>query len=122
MEKRFIERYFVNNEKKIVVCKLENCENSLNCDMNHKGWEVRDDFKIPDSFIGKAKCSSEDVFDVEIGKKIAYKRAIAKLSTAKKKTLEKLIVKYQKIVDILKEDASELISHYERLIDIQNNN
>lgn len=87
----FYTNYFVNEEKKVVVCKLENCAGSLVCDMCEQGYPHHPDLVIADTFIGKAVCAPEDTFDVEIGKKIAYKRAVAKLFTAKYKTAERFL-------------------------------
>lgn len=109
-------RYFVDTEKKVVVCKLENCSNALICDMCHKGWPGDADFLIKDSFIGKAKCSSEDVFDENIGKKIAYKRAIAKVFEAKRKVLKAFVTDYKRVTDELVKDTSKLIAKYENIV------
>lgn len=87
----FFENYFVNEEKKIVVCKLENCAGSLLCDLCEQSYPHHPDLIIADTFVGKAKCAPEDTFDVELGKKIARERAIAKLFRAKLKTLSRFM-------------------------------
>jgi len=59
-------KYFVNPEKKTVVCIIT----------------VQDDyFREIHCFEGKAKCSPEDTFDEETGRKIAQKRAYIKMKT-----------------------------------------
>ena len=59
-------KYYVNPEKKTVVCVIT----------------IRDDyFGQTHRFEGKAKCSPEDVFDENIGRKIAQNRAFIKMKT-----------------------------------------
>ena len=60
-------KFFVNEDKKAVVC--------LITITRHKGLPNQ-------TFIGKAKCSPSDTFDVEKGKDIAYVRALLKLKKA----------------------------------------
>ena len=108
-----IERYFVDEEKKVVVCKLEMCAEELICDMCHKNWPGDVNLLINDTYTGKAKCSSDDTFDVELGKKIAFKRAVAKLNTAKRKTLARFVANFTKIQKDLERDSASLIAKYE---------
>lgn len=85
------EQYFTGTNKdgyRVVVCKLTGCGNSLEEDLEKKGWEgyhgfFGGPFMLPDSFEGKAKCDPRDTYDEEIGKKIAKERALAKLARAK---------------------------------------
>lgn len=109
-------RYFINEEKKTVVCKLEDCGHTLICDMCHKGWPGHEAMIINDTFIGKAQCSLDDTFDVEIGKQIAYSRAVAKLFKAKRKALARFIEGNKKFIEDLSNDADKLISKYEGII------
>lgn len=113
---RFTERYFVDEEKKVVVCKLENCSNGLICDMCHKGWPGHEDLVIADEFTGKAQCSADDTFDVEVGKQIAYKRAVAKMFRAKRRALLNFMDANNKMVEALKRDTDKLIGKYEGTI------
>ena len=112
----FTERYFVDEKKKIVVCKLENCSNTLICDMCHKNWPGHEALVIDDVFTGKAKCSDEDTFDVEIGKRIAYKRAVTKLVNAKRRTLIDFLDANTKFMERLTADCNKLIGRYEGTI------
>lgn len=113
---RFTERYFVDEAKKIVVCKLENCSNALICDMCHKGWPGHQGLVIADEFTGKAQCSPDDTFDVEVGKQIAYKRAVAKMFRAKRRALIDFMTEEQKMIDSLVKDTTKLIGKYEGTI------
>lgn len=116
----FVERYFINEEKKTVVCKLENCFNGLVCDMCRKGYPGHPYMEIDDTFVGKAQCSPEDTFDVEVGKQIAYKRAIAKMTKAKKRALIDFVEGNKKFVENLCKDADKLIVRYENTINRKN--
>jgi len=106
-------RYFVDEEKKIVVCKIECCCHELIIDMARKGWPGDEALLLNHCYTGKAKCSSEDTFDVELGKKIAFKRAIAKLNVAKKRTLTRFISEFAKVQAKLEKDAKALADKYE---------
>lgn len=112
----FYERYFVNEEKKVVVCKLENCAGNLICDMCEKDYPYHPDLVISDTFVGMAKCSDEDTFDVELGKKIAYKRAVAKLFNTKKKTLERFMVEQAKAFKALENTTNKLANKYASVV------
>lgn len=108
----FNERYFINEEKKIVVCKLEGCAGNLICDMCEQGYPQHPGMLIADTFVGKAKCSPEDTFDVELGKKIAYKRAVAKLFSAKEKALGRFMDEQIKFFAQMSTDISKLRRKY----------
>lgn len=78
-------KYFVNKEKGIVVCKILNTQddflaymagsNNVIVENLWKTLYANPDFLMPKEFVGKAQVSSEDVFDEELGKQIAYSRA-----------------------------------------------
>lgn len=114
-------KYFVNEEKKIVVCKFIGCGYALNHDMRLKGYPCHPDFEIDDVIIGKAKCSEEDTFDVEIGKKIAYKRAYAKLVEKKSKALSRFIDANNKFMADLNAIAGKMTKVYSDIIDAKQN-
>lgn len=88
-------QYFVNEEKRVVVCKIYDDPESVIDDMAKYNM-VPGSMEAylyalgPSMFVGKAKCSAEDVFDVELGKRIAYKRAVAKMFQSKQKTLHRI--------------------------------
>lgn len=70
--------YYVNEEKRMVVCKLSDCDMGLVCDLCNMELPHGPEFAIPSSYVGKAWCMPGDTFDIELGKKIAFKRAYAK--------------------------------------------
>ena len=99
-------KFVVNEEKKIVICKLENCK-EIACNRLLKyapsifySWDL---CKIPDVFSGVARCAPEDEFDVEYGKKLALIRAKRKRGQAINKSLRKAVrMMEREIMDIKK--------------------
>ena len=107
-------QYFVNEEKKVVVAKIVGCSDGLACDMCRKGFPPIPNFEINDTFIGKAKCSPDDTFDEETGKKIAFKRAYKKYVMAKKKTVAAFLAENNKLVDEFNDTVKNLMDSYDR--------
>jgi hypothetical protein len=81
-------QYFIDEEKKVVVAKIIGTALDVSCDLCKLGYHEVPTV-IEDSYVGKAKCCPEDTFDVEVGKKIAFKRAFAKYTKAKHRELSK---------------------------------
>lgn len=79
-------QYFIDEEKKVVVAKIVGTAYDISCELCKLGYHEVPTI-IADSFVGKAKCSPDDVFDIEKGKKIAFKRAFAKYTRAKNREL-----------------------------------
>ena len=112
----FTERYFINEEKRTVVCKLEGCCNAVVEDMERKGYPFCPEFIIDDSFVGKAVCSEDDVFNEEIGRKVAYNRAIAKVNKAKKKALINFVTDFTNWTTEVVANTLKLVSKYETIV------
>ena len=108
--------YYVDEAKKVVVCKLTGCEGSLIYDMCQAGYPYHLDFLVNDSYVGKAKCSEDDTFDIEFGKKLAYQRAVAKLNTAKIKTLRRFKKEQVKCFNQLLSDMHKISDKCERIV------
>lgn len=74
-------KFFVNEEKRKVVCVLENTADAFEnfADQNFpifiSNLNIWEKVQMPDKFIGIATCSPDDEFDIEIGEKLAYSRA-----------------------------------------------
>mgnify|MGYP007013879424 CR=1 FL=1 len=79
-------RFYVNEAEGVVVCVIPDTEDMVidfiydNC--NHPDlslydsiWDIRAKLKMPKSFMGKAVCASEDVWNEETGRIIAFSRA-----------------------------------------------
>ena len=88
--------YFINEKKKVIVCKVEPyvVEEQFSFFTTRKGLDYKQSMaksffemcgETNTSFVGKAVCMAEDEFNVELGKKIAYDKAMLKLFDAKKK-------------------------------------
>ena len=106
--------YYVNKEKKVVVAKMTGCSNGLACDMCRKGYPAIPAFEIANAFIRKAKCSPDDTFDEETGKKIAFKRAYKKYVMAKKKAVAAFLAENNKLVDEFNDTVKNLMDSYDR--------
>lgn len=112
----FNERYFVDKEKGIVVCKLEGVAFSLNEDISKYGWPWSETLEINNVVTGKAVCASGDVFNEEVGKKIAFRKAYAKLNERKVKTLRKFIKAMTKSHNELVATVDKMLNKYDAAI------
>jgi len=73
-------KYFINKEERTVVCVLEQCEydfvdfvNRLDNPLTYA--PPRFSYRMPSTFRGRARCSKEDTWNEEYGKRLAYHRA-----------------------------------------------
>lgn len=106
--------FFVNEEKRTVVCKIPDTEEKLldfieenfNFKDFHYDWALTgkglNKMSLPRSFIGKAVCSEEDEWDEETGKMIAYSRA-------KDKFYKAFFVRANYFIQALDENLSNMI-------------
>ena len=108
--------YYINEASKVVVCKITGCEESLIRDIFKSGYPYHSDFLLNDSYVGKAKCSEDDIFDIEFGKKLAYQRAIVKLNTAKIKTLKSFEKEQVKYFNLLLNNMHKISDKCERIV------
>ena len=80
-------KFYVNEEERTIVCVIPYTRGMLSAFVyeNFK-WpdldfdyginsQLNDQLKMPSSFMGKAVCASEDEWNEELGKKIAFSRA-----------------------------------------------
>lgn len=111
--------YFINEEKKVVVAKIFGCYNGLYCDLCNAGYpDVNIDYleDMDDAVVGKATCSPDDVFDVEIGKKIAFKRAYMKYTRQKIRALNNYMKGFNEFIKEFTEDTNKLLDNYSNAI------
>lgn len=70
--------YYIDEEKRTVVCKLRGAMfdviDNLLSRCNYVDFE--NDYTMKDCYVGKAKCSPEDKWDKNAGKRIALCRAL----------------------------------------------
>ena len=97
-------RYIVNEEDRVVVAILSNCRydavHAANVWTGYHTWDNRNridvgvsrdnKYLIPDKFTGIAKCSNEDIWDEETGKKIARDRVLNKYHKSLNKAIRKI--------------------------------
>ena len=86
-------KFYVNEEERTIVCVIENTQDMvLDYIMDHFNFpdleldaaygKLREELKMPRSFIGKAVCSENDEWDVELGCLIAFSRMKNKVYTS----------------------------------------
>ena len=79
-------KFFVDEKNHIVTCVIEDTQYLFNrfCNKNFKinhdtcVWDYKDFFEkliMPNRFVGQARCSENDEWNVETGKLIAFSRA-----------------------------------------------
>lgn len=104
------QHFFVNAEKRIVVCKLIGCLTG----------PERDRWNYPSfncailTATGKAVCSSNDTFDVNVGKKIALAKAENAIYTKACHIIDEEIIKCNTYVEMLEpffDKANKVIMH-----------
>ena len=81
------EEYFVNEDTGTVTCVLRSRKTAAmdyinkhfaqnNLGIYYKAYNFNEKFHMPAKFVGLARCSEHDEFDVETGKRIARRRAM----------------------------------------------
>ncbi len=110
-------KFFVDEEKRTVVCVIENTRNkvldffNISTIWDRATQEVTFDpnsvlYKklcLPERFIGKAVCAPEDEWDEEVGRIIAFDRAKYKLNTS-------FFKRAQLYIDVINDKFNELIN------------
>ena len=90
-------RYIINEEKRTVVAIMEHCardaDDIFTHDFTAEGIDVlcyASNFKnyLKNTYRAKAKCSMDDEWDVEVGKKVAREKMLAKYYRDLAKTME----------------------------------
>lgn len=113
--------FYVNEEKRTVVCKLSDTAEAVLDDLVQNGYmpstpECYEDGLLKEGFTGKAKCSDEDTFDAEKGKRIAYKRAMAKYNRSKQKVVDRILRQQLKSFTNFSNTLDRLYKKYERIV------
>lgn len=70
--------YYIDEEKRTVVCKLRGAMfDVVDNLLSHCSYvDFENDYTMKDCYVGKAKCSPEDKWDKNTGKRIALCRAL----------------------------------------------
>lgn len=103
--------YLVNEEKKVVTC-------IVNCLFERKGYDVISEFQAacdPNAkmykrhrFVGTAKCSDTDVFDIAKGKELALARAKQKAFRQYRNIVKETLKKGSEIMELLQNELFKL--------------
>lgn len=102
--KNFDVNYIINEEKGIVVCIISDCEyNAIALvenatDIMVNPIDVPDIFFLSSQYKGIAKCVPEDTFNVEYGKKLAYRKAYVKYVSAFERKVKLITNDYKNYV------------------------
>ena len=120
-------QYIINEEKRTVTCIAWDCENDL---IEHLLKKSSDSFTLDiliqnceklllnHKYVGTAKCSPEDTFDVEIGKKIARAKMREKYTRDKFKAIDTFLDMLSPMYELFKDSFDAIIKSYDRNADI----
>ena len=106
-------KYYINEEKRTVTAVMEVNEDAI-FDYLDKKWNINLYFSkeskelkalyMPTKFVGVARCVEEDVFDPNIGKRIAREKALNKYYKSFRK---RILRAYQYFTGLMIEDISK---------------
>ena len=93
--------YNIDRKNKVVVAKLTGCHNDVNVEFTKRFLKndrlstievyPTNEMRLRKEYVGKCRFEADDVFDEELGKKIAKERCLKKYHTAKDKMYEKIM-------------------------------
>lgn len=111
--------YFVNLDKKIVICKLMPYTIAYDGPVN-KYIILTDNFFTECEcdgiiFTGKATCLEEDSFNVDFGMKLAYDKAMFKLLASKKRFFNKIINCLQEEIEAINQEVKRVDKAYDQI-------
>lgn len=117
-------KFFVDEEKRTVICVIENTSNLVRSFFNLNWWDedtgpshrvfitplvkLNRRMILPDRFIGKAVCAPEDEWNEEVGRLIAFDRAKMKLNTSFFKRAQEYVTE----IDIALGDMITKVNEY----------
>lgn len=106
-------KFYVNEEKGVVVCVLEDASYLLSAALYKKSYALwhmssEEDISLPNVFRGKAVCSPDDVWNEDVGKRLAFYRMRAKLLNAYFNKVQYIVDKVEKELDNFVEDVNNL--------------
>ena len=116
--------YIVFSDKKIVACRLWECEEiAINRIAKYIdiSQELKQSYMINTIYTGIAKCSEEDEFDVEQGKKIALTKARRERGRAANNTVKKFVKDMRKALDRLEVEGIHQLPDLKEIIRNNNN-
>ena len=117
-------KFFVDEEKRTVICVIENTSNLVRSFFNLNWWDedtgpshrvfitplvkLNRRMILPDRFIGKAVCAPEDEWNEEAGRLTAFDRAKMKLNTSFFKRAQEYVTE----IDIALGDMITKVNEY----------
>lgn len=132
----YITKYYVNKEKRTVVCVIESREydaldyiekglgdiNFYDTPMTKKNEK---NYLMPTRFVGVAKCSPQDEFNEETGRTLAFHRAKLKYDASFMRVVDYCIQQQCVVLDHMKNRFSHFLNkatehYYKRLSKLEN--
>ena len=99
-------KYVFVPQARLVKCILSDtrCEaidvlENMGCDGPWCGFPWDENYELPNQFVGVAHCAENDVWNPEIGKRVAYDKARAKLDRSLFKRLQHYVDEQEKSLD-----------------------
>ena len=96
-------KYVVVHQARLVKCILSHTRLDVIKSLDRMDcsypYESEDNYLLPDQFVGIARCSENDVWNPEIGKRVAYDKARAKLDRSLFKRLQRYVDDKEKTLD-----------------------
>ena len=96
--------YYIDKNNQTIVCVLSGCKHIAVQRLNKycRHFVADDKYVISDIFVGKAKCSPDDEWNEDYGKKIALNRARHKRNLAiNKKIREALLTSIEELTELV---------------------
>ena len=116
-------KYYVNNDKRTVVCVLT-CGEFSAMEFIENGGDFAPFVRkaiMPTKFIGKAKCAPGDTFDENVGKTLAFTRAKTKFDKSLINGVRMLTIKqyevYMRSMRRLDDYVRKAIKHQQNRLD-----
>ena len=111
--------YLVHEEEGIVICKIWDCRDlAVKRIRKYTSLGSAEAYKyaINNIFVGVSKCSSDDDFNLEYGKRLALDRAKAKRGKAVNSAIKRYITDMRKRINKLELEGIRKIPDIERLL------
>ena len=120
-------QYVINEEKRTVTCIAWDCTDDL---IKHLLKKSFDGFSLDalirnygmlllnHKYVGTAKCSPEDTFDVEIGKKISRSKMREKYTRDKLKRIDNFLDMLTPLKELCEDSYDAIMNSYDKNADI----
>lgn len=113
-------KFYVNEAEGVVVCVYEDAEKLLEEELFNNYYWLWDmvsykESRLPRTFRGKAVCSPDDVWDEEVGRRLAFYRMRTKLLNSYFNIAQHIVDKTSDYLDNFVEDINHLGNRMDRV-------